>query len=67
MVTNIDAMDFFRRFNQGEFPHQRLGQAFINNFSLDCCAEHAPQGFCLFNCELEPRCAKQIWEQWVEG
>lgn len=33
-VTVEQATEFFRRFNQGEFPHQRVGQAFVNNHKL---------------------------------
>ena len=70
-VTNAQAMTFFRKFNQGEFPHQRLGQAFINHFGLStaCAEKHAsqPNTPCLFHICEAGRAAKVIWEEWVEG
>lgn len=66
-VTNLQAMDFFRRWNQGEFPQQRMGQAFLNHFGLDCHSTHGEHDFCLFNHEHDARSTKQIWEEWVDG
>ena len=73
-VTNAQAMTFFRKFNQGEFPHQRLGQAFLNHFKLrqDCQDKHVgisgPVGDpCLFYLCNDGKAAKRIWEEWVNG
>ena len=73
-VTNAQAMDFFRKFNQGEFPHQRLGQAFLNHFGLrqDCQDKHigisGPVGVpCLFYLCNDGAAAQRIWEEWVNG
>jgi hypothetical protein len=68
-VTNAQAMTFFRKFNQGEFPQQRLGQAFINHFKLDCNGRHNedPVRTCLFHLCNDGAAAKRIWEEWVNG
>ncbi len=62
-VTYIQAMDFFRKFNAGEFPRLRLGQAFVMAFNIDCDWWH-PE-YCLHREEDAVKAARYIWETLV--
>lgn len=33
-MTAQDILDFEKEYNQGKYPHQRLGQAFCNKFNI---------------------------------
>ena len=66
-VQERDVVRFFQRFNQGGFPHQRLGQAFLNHFDLrDKCHDNDSK-VCLFNECSTGLAAKEIWENWVQS
>lgn len=63
-VSNLQAMEFFRQYNQRKWPHQRLGQAFVNHFNLQ--PRGAPVTRKLFYCPNDALSATIIWREWVE-
>jgi len=64
-VPEGKVQDFFSRWNRGEFESQRVGQAFLNHFSLTCDHESHPGTPCLFYEEDGGVAAKRIWEEHV--
>ena len=58
--TNIT--NFLGTWNRGEFPHYRLGQAFVNPFGHDYCKGHNEVSPCLFHQTNNSLTIKAIWE-----
>ena len=66
-ITYNQVQPFLNRFNQGEFPHLRLGQAFVNEFKVECDHATPHEGACLFNETDNGKAIKMIWEQYVDA
>jgi len=53
---------FLDRRKKGDWPSQRLGQAFVNFFNINCCADKEKAGYsgaCLFH-ERDEKRAREI-------
>lgn len=64
-ISEAGVMRFLKRYNQGEFPHLRLGQAFVNEFKLDCQGKHPH--YCLFHEMHDEKAAKYILGNLVDS
>lgn len=60
-MSSEDVQKFLQDYNAGKFPGQRLGQAFVNKFGHDRCANHHGAGPCLFYMD-DARAVKAVWE-----
>ena len=56
---------FVRKFEQGEWPHQRFGQAFLNHFQLTCPHDLNEQAGtnhpCIFHAD------RKVAQGWIEA
>ena len=64
-VSYAQIRPFLQKFNTGGFPHLRLGQAFVNEFKIECDHDkdqHLGQP-CLFHETDSGKAIKRIWEE----
>jgi len=68
-MKGSEVQSFLQAYNRGDYPHQRLGQAFVNKFGHDHC-DHGSEypdedsnSACLFYQQNSARAVKAIWER----